>query len=807
MPSKSTTMKTHTEYAHYARVIGHSDEIIQRLTPYLTTGDPKNLEKQISDFEGYLAGAKKDSDRIKIQQNIDGARAKITQYTGEITQANQDKTEAEQQLTSLERNNEVFKSVKQNESLYTIDTDTSKAWCKRNGTGAEAKEKGICQCKLINKKDIAYSASDQVDALRIWNNNTYLKGLVITDSRSYDEAHRDAIQLIPPPVIEEEKKEGQVIRNRMVDQMAGAILTNTHIEDCHISSPKGTLQGIFGSDGFIESITIKDNTINTFGGHFISLAGLLNKNGKSIITGNVLTAKNPQIEPSIHLFPGRLGGNLADDGMIYVLSFSSQDSKGYGSIPSGSNTVNPLSGSAKSIEVLDERSIVPKRHIALSFGLENFSYQGFYNAYTKKTLGQFKAEYSSDFQDLRNWLTKRINEYSHPEQWETLRQPLGKPSKEQQTGVLKILREAKTAIDIGSNSDVRIPELQETPIKTFVLKKLAMHHGKLAKLDYLEGKLLTRRNNMLEFFLDSGQLANMKPKPADYGKKKETKPANLSNNEVEIPAREVEKKLKDSGIKGAYDEAIIKKNWPEKTRLQNIMTAFRETRIWKPEYELKKPGTDSSSSNSATQPIKSLEIPAREVEKKLQDSGMKDAYDEAIIKKNWPEKTRLQNIMTEFRETHLWKPEYELKKLGTDSSNASSTQSSETVEIPAREIEKKLKDSGIKDAYDEAIIKKNWPEKTRLQNIMTEFRKAHLWKPEYELKQSSQELGLINLIVYEAGTKKPVEGEEYILKFEDETRYSHTGVTDKNGSIKLSDTPIGNYALYFTNTEISVSNQ
>ena len=155
----------------------------------------------------------------------------------------------------------------------------------------------------------------------------------------------------------------------------------------------------------------------------------------------------------------------------------------------------------------------------------------------------------------------------------------------------------------------------------------------------------------------------------------------------------------------------------------------------------------------------------------------------------------------------MWKPEYELKQAGTESTSDTTNEAEPAVQIPAIEVEKKLDDSGIKGAYQEAIDAKNWTEKTRLQNIMTEFRKTHLWKPEYELKQSSQELGIVDLIVYETGSEKPVAGEEYILKFEDETRYSHTGITDKDGSIKLSNTPVGNYALYFTNTEISVSNQ
>jgi len=188
------TMNTHSIYAYHVRTIIRTEELIERLQPYLTKGlkdkegNDRHLESQIETLQGYLETAKGEG-KIKIQTNISNARAKITLYTNDIAQAERDKAEAIQALNQLKSSNTEFKSVKEDESLYTIDAETGAAWSKRNNDKP---------CEFKNKT-ITYSASNQVDAVRIMNNNTALKDLTIIDSRHYDEAHRDAIQLIPPP--------------------------------------------------------------------------------------------------------------------------------------------------------------------------------------------------------------------------------------------------------------------------------------------------------------------------------------------------------------------------------------------------------------------------------------------------------------------------------------------------------------------------------------------------------------------------------------------------------------------------------
>ncbi len=129
-------------------------------------------------------------------------------------------------------------------------------------------------------------------------------------------AHRDAIQLIPV--------DRSISRHN--SQFAGAKLKNVTIKDVTIRS-KGSLQGLFASDGAFENIHMQNISIQTNSEHQIAILGLLS---------GTLDVSNTAGEPiHVNLLPLRLaGGNN-----IYITHFSSSSSYQYEAIDTKNSDV------------------------------------------------------------------------------------------------------------------------------------------------------------------------------------------------------------------------------------------------------------------------------------------------------------------------------------------------------------------------------------------------------------------------------------------------------------------------------------
>lgn len=142
-------------------------------------------------------------------------------------------------------------------------------------------------------------------------------------------AHRDAIQLIPTSA---------TIGTHA--HFAGACMSHIHIIGNTISS-KGSLQGIFASDGSFKNLHICNNSIDIQGQHYITINGMLS--GK--IEGNTNLALQPLGQDKIQLLPLRIQGGFN----IYVVGFknasglSSNDPQFYAyEAISGSQNINDL---------------------------------------------------------------------------------------------------------------------------------------------------------------------------------------------------------------------------------------------------------------------------------------------------------------------------------------------------------------------------------------------------------------------------------------------------------------------------------
>lgn len=137
------------------------------------------------------------------------------------------------------------------------------------------------------------------DAIQIRESGSAFDGAEIIDMAPDDvkqQAHRDGMQFIPV-------RPGKVFNT----QFAGAFVDNVTIKNSVIKSD-GKLQCVFCSDGGVRNATIKDNTLQTGGQHFISL---------SMLSGHIENNRDEagNLVP-VRLFPMRIGGN--SDGKLNV---------------------------------------------------------------------------------------------------------------------------------------------------------------------------------------------------------------------------------------------------------------------------------------------------------------------------------------------------------------------------------------------------------------------------------------------------------------------------------------------------------
>jgi len=195
--------------------------IEQDISPYLVKVDTANspLQQQINKLQN------QETIDTEIQKSIEDKQGYLHQYTQDYENSVQIYQEVQPQLKALETTNDEFLSPKskRHEYLYIIDDETAASVCKKQG-----KEKD-CQISFSNKT--IELKDNQTDAVRIWRNNVEISQLTIRDNRiDIETAHRDGIQLIPPPKFQEKiNAAGEKVLIKEADQMAGMILKNTTI--------------------------------------------------------------------------------------------------------------------------------------------------------------------------------------------------------------------------------------------------------------------------------------------------------------------------------------------------------------------------------------------------------------------------------------------------------------------------------------------------------------------------------------------------------------------------------------------------
>lgn len=500
-----SSVQGHTLATDYVRQLKKAKDDLLQTAKYLDPESPHYLPTYLQNLMMLKNSAQPP---LGIEQKIATAQANLASYQQRAAQAKQVLNEYPAKLQALAATNDLFlaPAAKQSEYLYMVDEESSQASCINWDEFAAESYQPVNhsgQLAVFRGKDnIQLTLPEQTDAVRIWTNNVVVDGLMISDQRSYTEAHRDAIQLIPPAL---GRREGDQYL-RLADQMAGTIMENVTVQNCQISAPQGPLQGIFASDGMQRQLCIRDNWIATKGAHSISLAGVLDA---CEISGNLLQEVAGGELPKINLYPARIGGNIADDGVVCILGFASEPKQlvlDYASITvQRPNQIKRVDGRQTEAPINDMRRSMPEGFMRLGIGLSEFRYHAYLASYSSLTLGQYRQFDPFGAQQLEVWLHTRVQEFT---QGRPEHHPLGAVGTEQQTIGERFLQPALKVLQAGSAENIRLVDLDHSPIRSFAMKRLAIRHAQVQPLvDLALGN--QRRALTLQFLLEPQQLNHL----------------------------------------------------------------------------------------------------------------------------------------------------------------------------------------------------------------------------------------------------------------------------------------------------------
>ncbi|MGB0845760.1 MAG: right-handed parallel beta-helix repeat-containing protein [Thiolinea sp.] len=486
MMNRASLINARTLYAHYARLKTQAVAEILRLRKYLfpaETTTPENIGHYLVPVARHRAPLQLEIDQT-IQTDgtwheVDELQLRLENYIRRYERAVSDYQESVPWLNKLKSDNDVFLAPlsKRDYYLYMLDRETCEQASEVIG---QPDGSALFSDKYIELK------GRQTDAVRVWYENTVLDHLRIMDRREYgyDKAHRDAIQLIPPSVYKQVNTSGQQRRIKQLDPLSCSLLENVTVRNCYIRAENGPLQGIFASDGVHRNLKISGNTIATKGTHAISVSGVLSG---CEFSNNTLRQVEGGHKPAITLYPARIGGNMADDGVLNILSFKSGSELYYGEFIDSENRLYDK-GETTVLKVNDLRSEIPEQYKKFAAGLLNFDYETYRMQYAGWTVRDFQARDSFGYSRLQDWLEVREQEYRTGVRLDTC---LPEPTPEQRAlganTVLGLLSQARKAVE-RNDADfraMRLADLPYTPMRSFVMKRIAVRNSEIAPFEDL----------------------------------------------------------------------------------------------------------------------------------------------------------------------------------------------------------------------------------------------------------------------------------------------------------------------------------
>lgn len=507
-----------TWYAHFGRqwqLALDNQRIYRRYVDDSYVGDDKAfIPTYIDDLNKALEYHKAENNTNEIEEltaKIENAETNYPIYTAKYESGLANEPFFDAILVELEQNNDVYKTVKYDEAQYIVDVESAALYNYRQDPSVNS------TVGFLRNKEVNMTTENAVDATRIWSNGSGIINCTINDLREYNEAHRDGIQLIPPPQQDDTREGTDGGPWRMGDQTVGASLFDARVEGNKINAPLATMQGVFGSDGFFGNMSFRNNSIITQGYHFITLNGFMSGN----ISGNVLESTGVY-PPKIYMNSGRVGGNIADDGMVSILSFN--DSKySYDKPVVDSPNTAIMDGVRTEVEIQDNRGIIPCEFKKLAVGMDNFRFTEYYDYYNNLTVGEYKVRHPKEYQNMQTWLLQRIDEYDPADPRVGLMPYMPDASNEQIYSIRPILQFAYDNLMDGSIDHYRIPELLETAIRSFVTKQIALMFGDIQPLSDIGEIFNIRRQNYLKFLLDdsyfdvNNMIVNVSACPGEKG--------------------------------------------------------------------------------------------------------------------------------------------------------------------------------------------------------------------------------------------------------------------------------------------------
>lgn len=449
----------------------------------------------------------------EVDEKIVSAEERYPVYLEKYEAALVNKPFFENKLIEIEEANEMYRTVKYDDSLYIVDRESAVLYNSRKNPSIDS-----ASGEMIGK-EVNMLTDNATDATRIWTDGSSIINCTINDLRPYNAAHRDGIQLIPPPQADYTREGTDGGPWRMGDQTVGAALYDATVKNNIINAPEATMQGIFASDGFFRNLKIINNSITTAGYHAITINGFLNGE----ISGNHINQTGLfDYKPAIYVNSGRVGGNMADDGMVSILSFQDENYN-YDPIIVNSPNTAIINGVSQELEITDNRGLIPCEFKKLAVGIEDFHFTEYYDYYNNLTIGDYKVNHPKEYHNMKNWLLTRIADYDPANPRKGLMPYMPDASPEQINLIRPYLIFAYTNLENGSIDHLRIPELAETAIRSFVTKQMALLFGRIKPL-YDIGEIFNiRRYNYLKFlldeewFLEENFIVNETPCPGEKG--------------------------------------------------------------------------------------------------------------------------------------------------------------------------------------------------------------------------------------------------------------------------------------------------
>lgn len=200
---------------------------------------------------------------------------------------------------------------------------------------------------------------------------------------------------------------------------------------------------------------------------------------------------------------GGLNRMIAEEGTLHILSFKTGSAAQYQEFMATNQSV--------SVGIEAKCDAIPTQLSHCSAGLINFDYQAFYRQYIGWTVRDYQARDSVGYTRLHDWLERREEEYRSGVRIDVA---LPSPTPAQRTlganTLIDVLAQARTAM-LRNQADfrtLRLTELPHLPMRSFIMKRLALRNAELAPLADL-GTRNVYRQACLQFLLPTRAFSHL----------------------------------------------------------------------------------------------------------------------------------------------------------------------------------------------------------------------------------------------------------------------------------------------------------